>query len=301
MQLTKRNKGVKDSVSYRIFTVVAYLLILTWTAVCVIPFVNMIAISMSSKAYADSFQVGLWPRGFTLSNYGEALSNPQILSSLVMSLKRTVLGMAIELAVTVLAAYPLSKDKREFPGRGIVAVLFIFCMIFNGGLVPTYMLVATNLKLTNSVFSLILPNAVNIGNLILLMNFMRQLPKEIEEAAAIDGCGYFGMLLRIVLPLSVNAMLTLVLFISIGHWNSWFDGMIYMKEVSRYPLSTYLYIIRNRLNTVNTQEQARLVLTYSQQGLIMTYAVICTLPVIILYPILQKYVKKGLIIGSVKG
>jgi putative aldouronate transport system permease protein len=301
MGTTKPKNFIKDSPAYRIFTLFAYAVILIWVAACIFPFVHMIAISMSSRDYADAMLVGLWPRGFTLSNYGQAFTDAQILSSLSMSLKRTVLGVLVELVVTILAAYPLSKDKREFPGRGFFAMIFIFCMIFHGGLVPTFILVSSQLNLANSVFALILPNAVNIGNLILLMNFFRQIPKEIEEAAQIDGENYFGLLGRIILPLSINAILTLVLFISIGHWNSWFDGMIYMKEVSKYPLSTYLYIVRDRLNRVQTQEEARIVLSFSQQGMIMTYAVICTLPVMVLYPMLQKYVKKGLIIGSVKG
>lgn len=297
----KTNRIIKDSVSYKIFIVAAYALILAWSFLCIAPFLNMIAISMSASKYADAFQVGLWPRGFTLAYYGEALTNNQILSSLWTSVKRAILGVVLELFVTMLAAYPMSKDKREFPGRGILSALFIFCMIFSGGLIPNYYLIVNTLNLANTLWALVLPTMLNIGNLILMMNFIRQLPREIEEAALIDGCGYFRTLWKIILPLSVNSILTLTLFISIGHWNSWFDGMIYMKEVSNYPLSTFLYTIRDKLDKVENQEQARLVLQYSKQGLIMTYVVICTLPIILLYPILQKYVKKGLVIGSVKG
>lgn len=296
-----QKRVVKDSLSYKIFTVFAYILILIWAFSCILPFIHMVAISFSSSAYADSFQVGLWPREFNVKSYAQAFTDSQILASLGTSVKRSVLGVVVQLIVTTLAAYPLSKDSKEFPGRGLFALLFIICMIFSGGLVPTFILVSRTLNLTNSLWALILPDAVNISNLIILMNFFRQLPKEIEEAAQIDGCNYFGMLMKIALPLSVNAILTLVLFISIGHWNSWFDGMIYMQETAKYPLSTYLYIVRDRLNNINTQEEARIVMESSQQGLIMTYAVICSIPVMVLYPILQKYVKKGLTIGSVKG
>lgn len=294
-------KAIKDSLSYRIFTVFAYLLILIWVLSCILPFVHMVAISFSAGKYADAFQVGLWPKDFNLKSYAQAFSDSQIVSSLIISIERSVLGVIVQLIVTTLAAYPLSKSSKEFPGRNFFATLFIICMIFSGGLVPTFILVSRTLKLSNSLWALILPDAVNISNLIILMNFFRQQPKEIEEAAQIDGCSWFGILIKIALPLAVNAILTLVLFISIGHWNSWFDGMIYMKEASRYPLSTYLYIVRDRLNNISTQEEARIVMESSQQGLIMTYAVICTLPVMVLYPILQKYVKKGLTLGSVKG
>lgn len=296
-----QKRVVKDSLSYKIFTVFAYILIIVWALSCILPFVHMVAISFSASAYADSFMVGLWPRGFNLKSYTQAFTDAQILASLSTSVKRSVLGVVVQLIITSLAAYPLSKDNKEFPGRGLFALLFIICMIFSGGLVPTFILVSRTLNLTNSLWALILPDAVNISNLIILMNFFRQLPKEIEEAAQIDGCNYFGMLMKIALPLSVNAILTLVLFISIGHWNSWFDGMIYMQETAKYPLSTYLYIVRDRLNNINTQEEARIVMESSQQGLIMTYAVICSIPVMVLYPVLQKYVKKGLTIGSVKG
>ena len=292
---------IKDSLSYKVFTLLAYAVVLIWVLACMLPFIHMVAISLSSREYADAFLVGLWPRGFNIRSYAQAFADTQILASLAMSFKRTVLGVLVQLFVTTLAAYPLSKSKHEFPGRNLFATLFIFCMIFNGGLVPTFILVTNQLHLANSLWALVLVDAVNIGNLIILINFFRQLPNEIEEAASIDGCGYLGILTRIVLPLSVNALLTLVLFISIGHWNSWFDGMIYMQETSKYPLSTYLYIVRNRLTSISSQEEARIVMNTSQQGLIMTYAVICTVPILVLYPVLQKYVKKGLVLGSVKG
>ena len=183
----KTNRIIKDSVSYKIFIVAAYALILAWSFLCIAPFLNMIAISMSASKYADAFQVGLWPRGFTLAYYGEALTNNQILSSLWISVKRAVLGVVLELFVTMLAAYPMSKDKREFPGRGILSALFIFCMIFSGGLIPNYYLIVNTLNLANTLWALVLPTMLNIGNLILMMNFIRQLPREIEEAALIDG------------------------------------------------------------------------------------------------------------------
>lgn len=299
--LYKEKRRIKDSVSYRCFTVVAYIIIFCWAFLCVAPFIHMIAVSMSANKYADAYQVGLWPRGFTLEYYGEAFQNEQILSSLWISVQRSVLGVILELIVTMLAAYPMSKEKSEFPGRSILSGLFIFCMIFSGGLIPNYHLIVKTLNLANTIWALTLPAALNIGNLILMMNFIRQLPREIEEAALIDGCGYFRTLLEIIIPLCVNSILTLVLFISIGHWNSWFEGLIYSKDVSRYPLSTFLYIIRDRIENVQNQEDARKVLMYSKQGMIMTYVVICTLPIFILYPLLQKYVKKGLVVGSVKG
>lgn len=296
-----RNGAIKDSVSYKIYQAFAYCLATVWCLICILPLIHIFSISVSDKAMADAGLIGLLPKGFSLENYGKALTDSQILHSLLISLKRTVLAVVIEIVVVILAAYPLSKTKEELPGRGFISLIFIICMVFHGGLVPTYIQVARTLKLNNTIWALTLPGAVNIGNTVLLMNFFRSIPKDIEEAAKIDGAGYVKTLLQIVLPLSVNAILTLVLFISVGQWNAWFDGLIYTTDASRYPLSTYLYNVRNRLETVSTQEDARLVLKYSQQGMIMTYTVICLTPIAVIYPVLQKYVKQGLVIGSVKG
>ena len=296
-----RKSTIKESVSYTVYKVFAYAFVILWCMVCVLPLIHIFSISASDKAMADAGMVGLIPKGFTLSNYGKAFTDSQIIRSLLISLERTVIAVTIEIVMTILAAYPLSKSNDEFPMRSIISLFFIICMIFSGGLVPTYIQVARDLKLNNTIWALVLPGSVNIGHTVLLMNFFRSIPKDIEEAAKIDGAGHGKILLQIILPLSVNAILTLVLFISVGQWNAWFDGLIYTTDASRYPMSTYLYNVRNRLETVSTQEDARLVLKYSQQGMIMTYTIICLTPIAVIYPLLQKYVKQGLIIGSVKG
>mgnify|MGYP004486773341 FL=1 len=296
-----KNGAIKESVSYRIYKAFAYTLVIVWCLICILPLVHIFSISVSDKAAADAGIVGLIPKSFSLENYGKALTDSQIIRSLLISLERTVLAVMIEITMTILAAYPLSKTNEEFPGRSVISLFFLICMIFGGGLVPTYIQVAKELKLNNTIWALVLPGAVSIGHIVLLMNFFRSIPKDIEEAAKIDGAGHGKILLKIILPLSVNAVLTLVLFISVGQWNAWFDGLIYTTDAARYPLSTYLYNVRNRLETVSTQEDARLVQKYSQQGMIMTYTMICLTPIAVIYPVLQRYVKQGLIIGSVKG
>lgn len=297
----KNRHHMKESIGYRVFSVFNYCFVLLWVFVCIAPFLHMLALSFSAVGPANANQVSLWPIGFNLDAYKEAFSDAQISSSLSMSLRRVIAGVVIQMVFTILAAYPMSRENMDFPGRKVYVVLIVFTMLFSGGLVPSYILINNYLKLTNSVWALVLPNAVPVFNLIILLNFFRQIPREIEESAAIDGAGHWVLLTRMYLPLSANALLTLVLFASVGHWNAWFDGLIYMRDPSNYPLSTYLRALSDRLQNVSTMEDARLLMNISQRTLLMAYTVICTLPIVCVYPFLQRYVKSGLVLGSVKG
>ena len=297
----KHPNHIKESLAYRIFTVCNTGFILLYMAICLIPFINMLALSLSSVAAANANKVTLLPVDFTLEAYKEAFSDSQILSSLKMSAIRVAMGVTIQMIFTILAAYPMSRENKAFPGRRIYVVLIVFTMLFSGGFVPTYMLIVNQLKLANTVWALVLPNAVPVFNLIILMNFFRQIPKEIEEAAIVDGAGHVTLLTRIYLPLSMNALLTLVLFACVGHWNAWFDGEIYMRDPINYPISTYLRVTSNRIQNVSTMEDARMLMRISPRTMIMTYTIICTLPIVCVYPFLQRYVKSGLVLGSVKG
>ena len=297
----KQKNRIRESLSYRIFTAINTAFIVLYMLVCLAPFAHMLAVSTSSVAAANANIVSFLPVDFTLEAYAEALSDAQILSSLKMSGLRVLLGMGIQMVFTILAAYPMSRENKAFPGRKVYVVLIVFTMLFSGGLVPTYMLVVNQLKLANTVWALVLPNAVPVFNLIILMNFFRQIPKEIEEAAIVDGAGHVTLLTRIYLPLSVNALLTLVLFACVGHWNAWFDGQIYMRDTIYYPLSTYLRVTSDRIQNVSTMEDARLLMRISPRTMLMSYTVICTIPIVLVYPFLQRYVKSGLVLGSVKG
>ena len=299
--MKRTSNRIRESVSYRVFTVVNTAFILLWMFLCVAPFLHMLAVSLSSVGPANANIVGLWPVEFTVNAYQEALQDAQILSSLRMSFLRVLLGVLIQMVFTILAAYPMSRDSKQFPGRKVYVVLIVFTMLFSGGLIPGYLLIVNYLKLANTVWALVLPNAVPVFNLIILMNFFRQIPKEIEEAAVVDGATHGTMLLRVYLPLSINALLTLVLFACVGHWNAWFDGLIYMRDPIYYPLSTYLRALSDRLQNVSTMEDARLLMRISPRTMLMAYTVICTVPIVCVYPFLQRYVKSGLVLGSVKG
>lgn len=287
------------SIGYRVFRFFNALVLLLLAALCLFPLVHILAVSLSSQAAASANQVFLWPVNFTLASYKVVAGRSEYWRAFWVSVQRVALGVSINTVLTVLLAYPLSKPVAEFKARCYYVWMLIFVMIFNGGLVPTY-LVVKDLGLINSLFALVLPGAVPIYNVILTMNFMRQLPKEIEEAAFIDGASYFQSFYQVVLPLSKPVVATIVLFSFLSHWNAWFDGVIYISESTKYPLQTYMYnvianrdltnsseAIENALSNVKTMKSAQLFLTM--------------LPILAIYPFLQKYFTKGITIGAVKG
>jgi putative aldouronate transport system permease protein len=299
--MTRKKSTIKEGAGYRVFSLFNYCIVLFWSLLCITPFIHMLAVSLSAVGPANANQVSLWPLGLNIDAYAEAFSDVQILSSLKQSFMRVLAGVSVQMLFTILAAYPLSREKSALPGKTFYVVFIIITMLFSGGLIPYYVLVVNYLDLTNTVWALVLPGAVPVFNLIILLNFFRQIPKEIEESAVIDGAGHVILLTRIYLPLSKNALLTLILFACVGHWNAWFDGMIFMRDPIYYPLSTYLRTLSARLNNVTTMEDARLMMRMSKRTLLMAYTVICTVPIVCVYPFLQRYVKTGLVLGSVKG
>lgn len=283
--------------SYLFRTVnVAFLAFLA--ALCLLPLIHIAAVSFSDQAAVSANQVGLFPKGFTLASYKMVAKRGAFWKAFGVSVNRVILGVAINTVITVLMAYPLSKSEREFPFRRVYVWLLIFVMIFDGGLVPNYLLVH-NLKLFDTIWALVLPAAVPIYNIILTMNFMKQLPGTIEEAAMVDGAGYFQRFVYLIIPLSKPVIATVTLFSFISHWNSWFDGKIYNNQTTNYPLQTYLQnlisssdmtnaaeAIENALSNVKTLQAAQLVLTL--------------LPILLIYPFLQKYFVTGMMVGAVK-
>jgi putative aldouronate transport system permease protein len=289
-----------QSLFYQMFYVANIIILLSIAILCVLPFIHMVAISFSDKGPAAANIVGLWPIGFNLDAYKEALSDKRILGSLSVSFQRVILGVIVNMALTIITAFPLSKEPDKFPGRSWYVWLCVITMLFNGGLIPTYILIH-DLGLVNSVWSLVLPGALPVFNVVILLNFFRQLPKEIEESAFMDGATYFQTLVKIYIPLSVPALATLVLLSAIGHWNSWFDGLIYMTDAVNYPLQTYMQVLETQLQQMTSLTDAQRAMRVSQKSLMMAYNVITLVPILCFYPFLQKYVKDGLVMGSVKG
>lgn len=291
----------RSSKSRMVFNVVNYLFLMLMAILCVLPLINVLATSLSSSSAATAGQVTFWPVEFTLKSYEFMLNKPEFLRSVWITVQRVVLGTVVSMGLTLLIAFPLSKTSSRFRFRTLYVWLFVFTILFNGGLVPWYLTIR-NLGLLDSIWALVLPGAVPVFNVILLINFFRGLPRELDEAALIDGAGHWGTLWRIYVPLSLPAMATLVLLTVVGHWNSWFDGLILMNSPTNYPLSTYLQtvIVSQNLTTL-TADQMKDLAELSNRTVQSAQIFLAALPILLLYPFLQKYFVKGLTLGAVKG
>jgi putative aldouronate transport system permease protein len=281
-----------------------YVFLIVGSLLCIFPIIHILAVSFSSSTAAASGQVTLWPVDFNLSSYKYAMNKPQFLTSFLVTLERVALGVSVNMLLTIFAAYPLSKERGELYGRNVYSWFLFVTIIFSGGLIPWYMTIK-QLGLMDTLWALILPGAVPVFNVIILLNFFRQLPKEIGESAVIDGAGHWTILSRIYLPLSKPALATLVLFTCVGHWNAWFDGLILLNSPQHYPLQTYLQtIIVNRdmsLFTTASQEELKVLSQVSDRTLKTAQIFIAVAPILAVYPFLQKYFMKGIVMGSVKG
>lgn len=284
-----------------IFVIINTVFLVMIAVLCIIPLIHILAVSFSSSAAAATGQVTFLPRDFSLNSYSYVAKRAAFWKSMIVSMKRIAIGGAINMILTVLVAYPLSLDKEDFRLRSFYVWVFFITMLFNGGLIPTYMLVK-ELGLLDNMFSLILPTAVPVFSVILLLNFFREIPTELSEAAFIDGAGHWRSLWSIYIPLSKPALATLLLFALVFHWNSWFDGLLYMNNPNNYPLQSYIQtIIVQRSYSMMTREEIAELATISDRTLRASQIFLGSLPIIMVYPFLQKYFVKGIVLGGVKG
>ena len=280
--------------------ILIYLTVIFMTMCCLFPLLNMVAISFSDKAAASANMVGLVPVDFTTSAYKTLLGESQFWVSFWISIKRVFLGTIINMILTILLAYPLSKSKREFKGHDVYMYIVIFAMLFSGGMIPIYLTIKSY-GLLNSIWALILPGAVPVFNVILLMNFFKGVPKSLEEAAAIDGASKLTILLKIYLPISMPALATIILFCIVNHWNDFFSGLVYMNKTSMYPLQTYIQQLSVDMSQITDPEQLKRFAQVSNKTLDAAKIVVSTIPLLIIYPFLQKYFAEGITLGAVKG
>jgi putative aldouronate transport system permease protein len=291
------------SKAQRVFSVFNIIFLFSISLTCILPFLHLLAVSFSSSAPVTAGQVRFWPKDFTIQSYRFLLTNRRFLGSFLVSIERVLLGVSLNLILCVITAYPLSRSKEKFTGRNWYMGFFVLTMIIGGGLIPTYLLVM-RLKLLDTIWALVLPGALPVGNMIIMMNFLRQLPSDIEDAAMIDGAGPLNTLVKIIIPLLKPAIATIGLFCVVGHWNEWFSGLIYMRMPEHYPLQTYLQtLLRNfedMLRIAGTDYVRLLAMMNARTGR-AAQLFIGMLPVMMLYPFLQRYFVTGLVIGSVKG
>lgn len=299
-------KKMQTSLSRKIFVVVNSIFLLLMALICVLPFINLLAISFSSKTAVAANEVSFWPIDFNLAAYQFVLRGSAFSRALGISVVRTLLGVSINVVLVILTAYPLSRTKAEFRLRSVFSWFYVLTMLFSAGLIPTYMMVKYT-HLTNTIWSLVLPGALPVFSMLVVMNYMRGLPKELEEAAYIDGAGHFKTLFQVVLPVCKPTLATITLFSFVSHWNSWFDGMIYMNTVDKYPLQSYLQTVvinpeaffRNATNV--SSELANFINLVSARTTNAAQLFLATIPILCVYPFLQKYFTTGLVMGSVKG
>ncbi len=283
-----------------IFGISNYFIMAVLALTCLLPMVHVLAVSLSDAASAGANTVTFWPKGFNTVAYQLVFSNPVFLNSFYISVVRTVLGCCINLLMTILAAYPLSKDESELRGRNFLSWIFIIPMLINGGLVPGFILIR-NLHLINSIWALVLPGAVPVFFVIMMMNFFRGINKSILESAAIDGASELVILIRIVLPLSMASIATIVLFTTVNHWNEWFGGLIFMNNRDKYPLQTLLVQMMKNVDTsIFNSSNITLLNKLSDRSFRAAQIIFATLPILCIYPFMQRYFITGITIGSVK-
>ena len=287
----------------RFFTIANIVFVALSAALCLFPILHVLAVSFSSSTAVTNGRVTLWPVEFSLDSYAFVLKNPDYFKSFLISAERTAIGLALSLFITILTAYPLSKEVKEFPQRTFYAWFFFVTMLFGGGLIPYYMTVKA-LGLINSIWVLVIPGALSVWNTLLLLNFMRGLPKDVPESAFVDGAGHWTTLWKIIIPMSKPVLATLVVFISVGHWNSWFDGLIFINNPKNFPLQTYLQSIvvevdYSKLQNA-TKEELEAMDAISNRTFKAAQIFVATFPILCVYPFMQKHFVKGIVIGSVK-
>lgn len=267
---------------------------------CILPLAHVLAVSFSSSQAAAAGSVKLWPVDFTLSSYRYVAGQHAFALSLWVSVKRVLLGVSLNMLLTILIAYPLSKETAVFRLRSVYAWAFVVTILFNGGLIPTYMIVKYT-GIMDTVWSLVLPSAVPVFNVILMLNFFRNLPKELEEAAFIDGAGQWTTLWRIFVPLSLPSLATVTLFATVNHWNAWFDGLIFMNTPDHYPLQSYLQTIVIKQDfSAMAQTSLSLLSQISDRTAKAAQIFLGALPILVVYPFLQRFFISGIVLGSVK-
>lgn len=284
-----------------VFSVLNGLILALLAFLCIFPFWHLLALSFSSQGAANQGLVVFWPVEFTPKAYEAVMQRKDFWSAALVSVKRLLLGVPVQMLLTILAAYPLSKPRARFRFRTGFTWFFFFTMLFSGGMIPMYMIVR-QLGLMDSIWALVLPGAVPVFNVVILMNFFRGLPHEIEEAAVVDGAGQYRILLRIWLPLALPSLATLTLFSVVGHWNAWFDGIIYMNRPEHYPLQSFMRTVVAKVDTTNmSMEQWRDLASMSERTLKAAQIMVASLPILAFYPFVQRYFIKGITIGGVKG
>ena len=297
----RRPNRIRESFGDRVFLIFIYIFLSLVLLVVLYPLIYVFSASMSSPSAVSSGRVWLWPVEFSLRGYEVTLQNPQIITGYANSLYYTLFGTLISVVLTVLCAYPLSR--RKLFGRNGIMFLITFTMIFSGGLIPTY-LVVKDLGMINTRWALLIPSAISAWQVIIARTFFQTtIPEELAEAAEIDGCSDLRFLWAIVIPLSMPIIAVLALMYAVGQWNAYFDALLYLKSAAMHPLQLVLRSILILNTQTSGTMDAKAMLERRQMADLLKYSLIVvgSLPVLIIYPFVQRYFVRGMLIGSIKG
>lgn len=300
MSRFRHKSRVKQSVGDSVFTVLVYIILIFTALITLFPFLDVVFSSLtSSKELVENAKsVIAIPRHPTLENYKYVLSGNSIFRAYGVTIFRTVVGTILNMTITVLTAYPLSK--KFLPGRSGLMQIFFFTMIFSGGMIPTY-LVVKSFRLTNTIWALIIPSLLNVYNMIIMRTSFEGIPEELEDAARIDGCSEWKTLLRIVLPISKPTLASISLFYAVWHWNAFFDVVLYITDRKLWPLQTLLREVVLTMSMAELNANLADVATPPSSSVIAATVMVSTIPILVVYPFLQKYFVKGVMVGAVKG
>ncbi|WP_338552158.1 carbohydrate ABC transporter permease [Paenibacillus sp. KS-LC4] len=291
---------MNERTANRVFDAVNMVLLALAVVVCILPFLHIIAVSLSSNLAITSGKVTLLPVGFNWDAYGKVFSDMTMIRSLGFTVFLTALCAALCMAMTIVAAYPLTKSQLK--GRKVFMILIVITMFFTGGIIPEYILVR-DLNLLNTVWALVLPGLISPFYLIILISFFNGIPQSLEEAAEIDGSSHFGTLMRIILPLSLPVMATLCLFYAVGRWNGFQDSLMYISKPELYPIQLKLYqmIQNNMVSELAILEGHSGAQKITPESLKSASVIFATVPILLVYPWLQRYFVSGVMMGAVKG
>jgi putative aldouronate transport system permease protein len=296
--MTSAPRGPRPSRGYRVFQVVNAITLTGVVVVTLYPFLNIVARSVSDQAAIIAGRVNLLPRGFNLTAYRLVMKDPLFWTNYRNTVVYTVAGTVISIVLTTTYAYVLSK--KQLRGRGALIGIAVFTMFFTGGLIPNYVLIS-GLGLRNTIWAIVLPNAINVFNLLVMKAFFESLPTDLEEAAAVDGLSTYGILLRIVLPLSKAVIATMVLFYAVSFWNSWFSAFLYMDRQELFPVTVYLRNLIAGANSAEAMGGSANDLVQSSATIQSVTIVLTVLPILSVYPFIQRYFVSGVMLGAVKG
>lgn len=299
----KKSK-IKTNPMDQTIQVLIYIVVIALCLVILLPCINVVALAFNDGADAARGGIWFWPREFTLDNFKEVFKDGSIKTAYIITIARTVIGTFLSLMVTTLAGYALKQ--KDLPGRTLITVLITFTMLFGGGLIPTY-IQYNNLHLLNSFWVYVVPSLVSVTYLLMIRTFFEGIPDSLEESAKLDGCGFFGIYTRIMLPLSKPVIAVVGLYTAVNHWNDWFAGAFYMNDTKMWPVQT---VLQNMLTKAMSAQQevtsvaqalAHNTASVTSDSLKMAAVVVTTVPILCVYPFVQKYFAKGAMIGAVKG